>query len=82
MTRRQKAIANKLEQVAEQLLDEILASREHIPFDGRLDALKVLGTYHLGIAKQSAKDSKLDEEEVGPTFTGWRKKIAGERPDA
>jgi hypothetical protein len=82
VNRRQKSIAAKLEQVAERLLDEILTSGEQIPFDKRLDALKALGSYHLGIARQSAKDSKVDDDDGGPSFAEWRKRAAGERADA
>jgi hypothetical protein len=82
-TRRQASIANKLERVAEQLLDEMLKESSEMPFDQRLDALKVLSNYHLGVERQSDKGSKQEDEPGGPTFAEWRKRAnGGERPDA
>lgn len=79
----QSEIADKLAKVANQLLDEILSGPgREMPFDQRLDALKTIGTYHLGVAKQSDKGPKLPDDD-GPNFVEWRKRAqGGERADA
>ena len=83
MSRRQASIASKLERVAEQLLDEMLSGSTEMKFDQRLDALKVLSNYHLGVERQSDKGSRQETDSGGPTFAEWRKRAnGGERPDA
>lgn len=65
-------LADKLAEVANGLLDDLLRPGNEIAWDQRIDAFKAISAYHLGLRRQSDKDSKPDGDPDAPGFAKWR----------
>lgn len=65
----------KLGRLAEQILDELLTPGSDIKLDQRIDALKAIGTLHLGLKKISAKLEPDEEHDSVVSMTAMRKRL-------
>lgn len=72
-------IGNKLNQLAERILDEILESGNGTTLDQQIDVLKAVGTLHLGMKKINAKLSPDDDEGAAsvPAMRAKLKSVGG-----
>lgn len=61
-------IGEKLEQLAERLVNEALANNaepeKNLGFTARLDVFRAISTYHLGLKKLKKKPGDDDDEDV------------------
>lgn len=64
----------KLNQLAENILDELLKAGNKVSLDQRIDALKAVGTLHLGLAKLAGKMPKGDDD-LPTDFSEIRKRV-------
>lgn len=76
-------IGDKLNDVAEALLDDLLLPGNALSWDQRIDAFKVLTAYHLGLCKQVGKDDKEPDDPDAFSFNKARARLNGlEKHDA
>lgn len=71
---RRGGIDKKLEEFAASLLDEMVARKDALTFDQRIDAFKALTAYHLGVERNSVKKPD-DDPGTGSSFRGWRGRL-------
>lgn len=73
--RKRKTIGDKLDELAESIIDKLLAD-DDIALDQRVDAFKALTTYRLGMGRL---DAKLPEEADanGASFDKWKSELRG-----
>lgn len=71
-------LGSKLKQVAEGVLDELLDDPG--PISQRIDAIKAIGTLHLGLRRAGDKLPSPDDEAPGNTLKDMRERVraAGE----
>lgn len=75
-----RGLAAKLDQLAEKIVDAVLADPK-APIDQQIDVIKVVGAYHLGNRRVSAKTP--DEDGEGNfSFVEAKRRLMRDRPDA
>jgi hypothetical protein len=77
---RKTTLSTKLDKLAERILDDLAADKD-ASLDQRIDVLKVVGAYHLGLTRVSGKNP-ADDDRGGPSFREWGERLKQERPDA
>lgn len=65
----------KLSQLAEGILDELLEPASDVALDQKIDALKAIGTLHLGLARLAGKKKDDDGEEEGFSMLEFRRRM-------
>lgn len=69
-------LEKKIVELADGILDELLMPGCEFTLDQRVDALKAIGTLHLGLAKQKGR-GKVDEDETfGANVKDMRARVA------
>lgn len=67
-------LGGKLTALAEGILDELLEAPD-APLDQRIDALKAIGTLHLGLRKLDGKKGGDEADDTGPSMAAMRERI-------
>ncbi len=72
-------LGNKLIRLAEGVLDDLLVEQGEKPaVDQRIDAIKAIGTLHLGLLRQSGKNKGDDDDDGSvPSMSALRNRIKG-----